>query len=177
MNVKMIKVVTLLGLSVLFTGCLQDDMSDLKSYVSDIKKRPGGPIPKIPEIKTFPGFEYAASDLRSPFVHNEPEEQPLTEGGPTECPHPDKDRPKEELERFEIDTLAMAGTVSVGDGYYGLVKDKEGIVYKVQVSNHLGRNNGMISEITETTIDIVEIVPDGKGCWKERLVTLTLAEE
>jgi type IV pilus assembly protein PilP len=90
---------------------------------------------------------------------------------------PDQQRVKEYLETFRIENIAMVGTLS---GYiddvtlWALVKDGQGEVHRVTAGNYLGRNFGRIIEISETQIDLIEIVPTGKENWVERPRVLIL---
>jgi type IV pilus assembly protein PilP len=47
----------------------------------------------------------------------------------------------------------------------------------VKVGNYLGKNHGRIKMIDESRVEVVEIVPDGKGNWVERPRTLALREK
>jgi type IV pilus assembly protein PilP len=47
----------------------------------------------------------------------------------------------------------------------------------VQVGNYLGQNYGRITAITETAIQLREIVQDATGDWIERATSLELQEE
>ena len=60
-------------------------------------------------------------------------------------------------------------------GVFGLVQGAGG-VYRVKVGDYLGRNHGRIVSVTESKIDVVEIVPDGEGGWLERPRSLALRE-
>ena len=50
-------------------------------------------------------------------------------------------------------------------------------LYQVQVGNYLGQNYGRITAITETAIQLREIVQDATGDWIERATSLELQEE
>jgi len=67
----------------------------------------------------------------------------------------------------------------------GLIEDKklrnaliqvDKTVYQARVGNYLGQNFGMITKITETEVEIKEIVQDAAGEWVERTATLELQE-
>ena len=57
-----------------------------------------------------------------------------------------------------------------------LVLDETGLVSRVTVGNYLGRNHGRIVDISETQIDLIEIVPTGDGFWIERPQTVQLRQ-
>jgi type IV pilus assembly protein PilP len=58
--------------------------------------------------------------------------------------------------------------------YEALVEDAFGEVHRVSVGSYLGRNYGRVQAVSETQMNIREIVPSGDGGWLERPQTLTL---
>ena len=52
----------------------------------------------------------------------------------------------------------------------------DALLYQVQIGNYLGQNYGRINKITETAIELREIVQDATGDWIERNVSLELQE-
>jgi type IV pilus assembly protein PilP len=150
-------------------GC-SGGQSDLQKWISDTKKKPGGRIQALPEVKPYETYVYSAGKLRSPF-------QPVGSAGPN-GPNlrPSSRRNREFLEGFSLDTLKMVGTFKVGGNFYGLVQSKDGLVHKVQPGNYLGQNDGKVTEITGGKISLVEIVPDGLGGYIERPASLALSD-
>jgi type IV pilus assembly protein PilP len=57
---------------------------------------------------------------------------------------------------------------------WGLIKDPQGIVHRVQVGNYIGQNEGRITQITDTDIRLNEIVPDGIGGYIERDASIAI---
>jgi type IV pilus assembly protein PilP len=55
-----------------------------------------------------------------------------------------------------------------------LVVDPENVVHRIVVGNFLGQNEGRVTAISETQIDLTELVADGAGGWLERQATLAL---
>ena len=149
-------------------GC-SGGQSDLQKWIEATKKKPGGRILPLPEVKPYETYVYAAANLRSPF-------QPQ---GPNSANgqnlRPSSRRSREFLEGFSLDTLKMVGTFKVGGNFYGLVQSKDGLVHKVQPGNYLGQNDGKVTEITGGRISLVEIIPDGLGGYIERPASLALA--
>jgi type IV pilus assembly protein PilP len=143
--------------------------SDLQKWIDETKKRPGGHIQPLPEVKPYETFVYGAGKLRSPF-------QPQGPGGAQQSLRPNVRRNREFLEGFSLDTLKMVGTFKVGSQFYGLVQSKDGLVHKVQPGNYLGQNDGRVTEITAGKISLIEIVPDGLGGYIERPASLALAD-
>jgi type IV pilus assembly protein PilP len=150
-------------------GC-SGGQSDLQKWIEATKKKPGGRIQALPEVKPYETYVYSASRMRSPF-------QPQGAGSANgQTTRPSSRRNREFLEGFSLDTLRMVGTFKVGSSFYGLVQSKDGLVHKVQPGNYLGQNDGKVTEITGGKISLVEIIPDGLGGYIERPASLALSD-
>jgi len=157
----------------LLVGCSNDEFTDLDEFMQEKLARPGGVIAPIPPFKAYKAFSYSATTLRSPF--DRPIEiREITQPQSVETVKPDEDRPKEFLEQFTFDSLAMVGTLSRSGVDWSLIRDPEGGVHRVRVGNFLGRNHGKIVEMTETYVAVIEIVSDGNEGWVERPRTIKL---
>jgi len=141
------------------------DMDDLDQYINEVKAKPGGRIEPLPEITPYEVFTYIADaqGMRSPFVPDTP-----TSSGSSGGTSPDRDRSREYLESFPLDTLGMVGTLYIGDTMYGLVQTADGLIHRVVPGNYMGQNDGRIKEISESEISLVEIISDGIGGYIER---------
>ncbi|SRR5579871_580761 len=149
-------------------GC-GDSTSDLKTELEQMKKRPGGRIEPMPDIKPYESFVYDPSGLRSPFQPSVPVVAPGAGGV-----RPDARRNREFLEGFSLDTLRMVGTLHQGGKVFGLVQTKDGLIHRVLPGNYVGQNDGRVSAITESKIAVTEIVPDGLGGYMERQAAISL---
>ncbi len=143
--------------------------NELKADLEVMKKRPGGRIDPIPEIKPYESFVYDPSQLRSPFQPSVPVVAPGAGGV-----RPDARRNREFLEGFSLDTLKMVGTLKQSGRIYGLVQTKDGLIHRVSVGNYVGQNDGHVSAVNDSKIAVVEIVPDGLGGYMERQAAITL---
>jgi len=162
--------------ALLASGCSGgDNHQDLKRFVKKVEARPGGRIAPIPEFKTYQAYTYTAGNLRDPFVPARPEAQ-LHPTGKERGPRPDVHRHKEALEAFPLDTLKYVGSMSQQGERWAVISAPDGLVYRVQVGNHIGQNYGKIVKITDTKLYIKEIVPNGQGGWVERNAALSLTE-
>lgn len=139
---------------------------ELQAYIDEVKARPGGRIEPLPEIRPAPSFVYEAGNRRSPFMPDTPQQR--VSNDPNAVQGPDPNRPREFLEQFPLDTLRMVGTLRGRTGSFGLVQTADGLVHRVAVGNHLGQNYGRISAISESGIQLVEVIPDGLGGFIER---------
>jgi type IV pilus assembly protein PilP len=158
-------------------GCGNSEFSDLQEYIKDVKVRPKGTIEPLPEIKTIEPFVFKPEGLRDPFKPiTESEEVDDTQVAIGNGIKPDTTRRKEELEAFPLDSLRMVGTVTMKASLWGLVKASDKTVYRVQVGNHMGKNYGKIIRILADKIELMEIVPDKPGTWREQQTSLALTE-
>lgn len=163
--------IVLAGLVV--TGC-SGDMDDLDSYINEVKARPGGRIEPLPEITPYEVFTYVADTdgLRSPFVPDSPQ----AAGGPSGGARPDLERSREFLEQFPLDTLNMVGTLEIGSSTFGLVQTRDGLIHRVSPGNYVGQNDGRITAVTESEIQVLEIISDGIGGYLERDAAIGLSD-
>jgi type IV pilus assembly protein PilP len=158
------------------TGCVDGSHSDLKSWMGEVKARPKGKIEPIPVFEPYHAFSYSATALRGPFdIPIKISE--ISSLLPSQDVKPDENRPKEFLERFNIESLVLVGTLEQHGQLWSLINDGEGGVHRVKLGNYLGRNHGRIVETTEIYISVVEIVPNGLGGWIERPKTIKLKEK
>jgi type IV pilus assembly protein PilP len=153
--------------TLLAAGC-SNSTRDVEAWVAEVKARPAPPLDPLPVMKRFENYEYAAQGMRDPF--SSPVTQAQGNGGP------DKDRRKEPLEAFPLDSLDMVGTIGSGDGLLGLVMAPDRVTYRVRPGNYLGQNDGRITAIFDDRIEIVEQVPDGAGGWLERQAKIALED-
>jgi type IV pilus assembly protein PilP len=150
-------------------GC-SSEQEQLEQWVAEVKKRPGGRIEELPEVKPYESFAYNAATLRSPFVPGAP--AAAVAGGV----RPDTRRNREFLEQFSLDTLTMVGTLKLEGRYFGLVQTKDGLVHRVLPGQYMGQNDGKIVTINDSKISLVEIVPDGMGGYMERPAAIGLSD-
>lgn len=163
-------------------GCVSRDISDLQSYAEEVLARKGGRIDPLPEIKPYERYLYQSAEAgaRDPFESflEEREERVAQAISAEQQKYLEeiRNRNREELENFELDSLRMVGTLEDQNNLWGIVRDPQGTVHRVQVGNYLGRNYGKITNISEDRIELREIIQDPSGQWEERQAVLALAE-
>ena len=164
----------LLSLLVL-TGCF-DDTSDLKEHIANVKANSTSYIEPMPEVPTFNHFEYAAVDLRSPFVAPRPEiiQEKLQQI--SGCLSPDPRRRKQPLEKFALSDLVMRGTLGESGVIWALVEASDNTLHRVSIGNYVGLYNGRITNVDNESVKIIELSPDGAGCWVERETEIEMIE-
>jgi type IV pilus assembly protein PilP len=147
---------------------------DLRAYIDTVKARPGGRIEPLPPVEPAPTFTYEAGVRRSPFMPEAPQRR--VSNDPNSVEGPDQNRPRELLEQFPLDTLRIVGTLARANASYGLVQSRDGLVHRVTVGNHMGQNYGRITAISDSEIQLVEIISDGLGGYLERPAAIGLAD-
>jgi len=161
--------------SLLIAACSPvNNFSDLEAFVNEVNSRPSAPVEPVPEFVPYEGFIYGAASSRSPF------DIPLiidNESGAvlSQDVEPDLERIPELLENQSLSELTMVGRITITGGVYeGLIEDGFGEVRRVRVGDYMGRNYGRVQQISDSQLNIIEIVPSGSGGWVERPQTLTL---
>lgn len=160
--------------ALLLGGCSGEEHSDLREFVKESDKMPGGRIPPLPEVKPYEPFAYNAYDLTDPFKPRKIEPPKTTAKGGIQ---PDFNRQREALEAFPLENLAMVGTLQQKGQVFALVRAPDKGLYRVSSGNYLGQNFGRIVGITETDIKLKEIVQDSGGNWEEKDQALMLQEQ
>ncbi len=165
----------LVALMLLLSACGSgNNFEDIDAFMAQAKARPKGKIEPIPRFAPYQAFAYEAAALRSPFqppvkidLVNRPKGSRLIK--------PDPNRVKQFLEGFDTSQFEMVGTLGNEAGKFALMRGAGG-VHRVKVGDYLGRNDGKIISISDSQVDLVELVPDGEGGWLERPLTIILKE-
>jgi len=165
-------------LASLLTACSQGNgFSDLDKFMADTRAKPRGHVEPLPEFKAYEAFSYSAADRRAPFEPPIDVQLTMADEEPVSDVEPDLDRPKEVLENFDLKSLGMVGTLQGVDGnLFALIRDNEGGIDRVRTGNYMGQNYGRVVGVSDTRIELVEIVPNGRGGWVERPRSLSLDE-
>lgn len=167
---------TLLFTSMLLTlaGCASDQ-DDLNRYIADVKSRPPTPIDPIPPVRTYTPYDYEGLLGRDPFRQSTSEgSDEVANDTSGTGPRPDLQRPKEYLERFELDTLEMVGTFRKSANEWALIRDPDGVVHRVSVGNYIGKNYGRVLGIQADEVALSEFISNGAGGWLVREAEIAL---
>lgn len=175
MNASLTRTLMVLVVAGFTLGACGSDMDDLDQYINSVKAKPGGRIDPLPEITPYEVFTYVADaeGLRSPFVPDSPQAAAGISAGGT---RPDPERSREFLEQFPLDTLRMVGTLQLGETQFGLIQTSDGLIHRVIPGNYMGQNDGRIVVVSESEIELVEIISDGIGGYLEREAAVGLAD-
>jgi len=160
-------------LPLLFSCSSKQD--NLSHYIAEVKARPAAPIPPIPPVRTYTPYKYDGLAGRDPFRSSTSEgKDEVVPGKKGDGPRPDFKRPREYLERFELDTLKMVGTFDKESNHWALVRDPDGVVHRVSVGNYMGKNHGKVMAIRGNEVLLSEFVSDGAGDWLIRDASMAL---
>ena len=155
------------------TACGGDSHQDLKLWMNAATRDLKGRVPPLPEIKPFPIVSYDADERLDPFkpVGIDPEKKAA--GGGIK---PDFNRRKEPLESYPLESLKMVGLLQQAKMKHAIIR-AGAVVYQVKIGNYVGQNFGIITSISESEVQIRELVQDSTGDWVERTSTLQLQEQ
>ena len=169
----------------ILSGCFSADLEELQAYADQTLAKKGSAVEPLPPIKAYVRYLYQGeiAGLRDPF-------DPFFFGN-TEMDAADSidkstqnkyinevlTHNREELEYHELDSLRMVGIVENSKEMWGIIRDQDGVIYRVAEGNYLGRNYGKIKNIREREILLREIVQDSNGRWSERAASISLSEE
>ena len=159
------------AMTAVLAGCGRGVDSDpsLVQWVQHEDQKPGPPLPPVPVVQSFETFIYNDQGLRDPFAA--PVDRNANNG-----PRPDKERPRQPLESFPLDSLNMVGTINSNSpgAIVGLVMAPDKVLHRVTAGTYMGQNEGKVTAVHDDKIDITELVPDGAGGWIERQASLAL---
>lgn len=159
---------------VLLSAC--GGQEDMDEYVQQTRARPPVPIEPLPEVKPFSPMAYQHSEERSPFVEPQPETASRGDAKvKPDCAQIVANREKEVLERYSLASLSMKGSIGKQGQLWALINTPDGQAVRVGLNQHMGLDQGRIIKITNTHVDLMETVPDGKGCWVTRETQLAMA--
>ncbi|TMM43937.1 pilus assembly protein PilP [Colwellia ponticola] len=170
-KLSILSVVTLVFLS----GCF-DDTTEIKAYIAQVKATTTNYIEPMPEVNPFNHIDYSAGDLRSPFVLPRPEAIQRKMQQMAGCLSPDTNRRKQPLEKYALSDLTMRGTLGDENMLWALLEASDSSLHRVSKGNYLGLYNGRITQVSVKAVTIIELAPDGAGCWVERQATLNIAQ-
>jgi len=158
-------------------SCVEVKTDDLKKFVLDAKSSTYPINDKIPELQQIDALVFIGKDERNPFSAPKAEVVAPTKSAPRSCPQPNLKRPKQALEMYSLDNMTMRGTLMADEQLWALVRVPEGEIHKVKPGYYLGLNYGKVLNITKAEIELLELVSDLDGCWKERITQITLQSQ
>jgi len=162
-------------LASILSGCGDGGVHDVQQWMQEVKQQTQVSIKPLSPPKKFTPFVYESGGREDPFSANKLAIALAKSKKNSGSIQPNLDRRREALESYPLDTLIMVGTLSKPGMTYALLQiDKS--IFQVKVGNYIGQNLGMITKITDTEVELKEIIQDASGEWVERDAKLELQE-
>ncbi len=158
----------------LVLGACSHSMSDLEQWAAKEKAQPGGRIPPIPQMPVFKVYKPPVPKV-NPF--NADILQRLYEKQHQGSVRLETNRPKQYLENFPLDSLKLVGTLTKNGVTYALIQTPSGLIKPVTIGNYMGQHDGKIIAIMPTRIKLREIVPNGYGGYKYKIVSMAMSKK
>jgi len=173
--VKRILLVALFGL---LGACSGGDHEDLRQWMAASTKDMRGHIPKLPEVKPYEPVPYGAEGTLDPFKSSkiEPESKYKRLAGKGGAFQPDfeaREVRNSLLEKYPIESLKMIGYMYVNNRPMAVIQ-VEDKVKQVKVGDYIGLDFGMVTQISDTEVQLRELIQDSVGDWTERKSSLYL---
>jgi type IV pilus assembly protein PilP len=173
-----IRPLLVLGAAALMSACSWSSQSELQQWMADVRQSMRPNVQPVPEPKEFTPQAYDSKAMVDPFDGQKilmavaRQQQARSSASAIK---PDLDRRRETLEGFPLDQVRMVGMMNQSGTNVALV-ESNGSTYMVRVGNYVGQNFGLITRISETEVQLKEIVQDAAGEWVERPARLELQE-
>ncbi|HXF46041.1 MAG TPA: pilus assembly protein PilP [Burkholderiaceae bacterium] len=168
----------LLGAAALSAACMGSNEVEIQQWMAEVRQTMKPSTQPVPEPKEFTPYAYEARTLVDPF---DPQKVVMAVARQQQARvsasaiKPDLERRRETLEGFPLDQIRMVGMMRQGGTNVALL-ETNGVTHLVRVGNYVGQNFGLITRISETEVQLKEIVQDAAGEWVERPAKLELQE-
>lgn len=166
-------IVFILSTAFLLAAC-SEEFQDIKDFIKESEKGLKGRVEPLPEVKPYEPFAYNAFDLPDPF---KPRKIEAPKAAGASKLQPDLNRRKEALEAYPLENVRMVGTLQQAKNIWALIKTPDNNLYRVKTGNYMGQNFGLITEVTEASMKLRELIQDSTGDWTERESSLQLLDE
>ncbi|MBU6259581.1 MAG: pilus assembly protein PilP [Burkholderiales bacterium] len=165
-----------LALLALLAACTADQ-EELRAWMDQQRHEVKPSVSPLQPPKKFDPAPYTMAQGVDPFSS-----QKLTVVLKQEAQQPNSllaaemNRRKEPLEAYPLDSMTMVGSLDKQGQPFALLR-VDNLLYQIKVGDYLGQNYGRVTKITETEVDLREIVQDASGEWIERPAALQLQEK
>lgn len=164
-------------LSSLFAGCGGADHADLRQWMEDNTKDLRGGIPKLPEVKPYEPVPYEVDGLLDPFkatkIEPESKYKNAGKGGAFQPDFEARELRNSLLEKYPLESLKMIGYLNMNRQPIAVIQVQDK-VKQIRVGEYMGLDFGMVTKISETEVQLRELIEDSAGDWSERKSSLYL---
>lgn len=175
---KSIPAAIVLAAAGLVTGCGWSSQTELQQWMTEVRANMKPNVQPVPAPKEFTPQAYDSKAMVDPFDGQKilmavaRQQQARASASAIK---PDLERRRETLEGFPLDQVRMVGMMRQSGSNVALL-ESNGTTHMVRVGNYVGQNFGLITRISETEVQLKEIVQDAAGEWVERPARLELQE-
>lgn len=156
---------------ILLAACSGGEQEELRQWMKQETKDFRGTIPPLPQVKPYEPVPYDAAGLVDPFRSSKLlADRKQAGGGGLQ---PDLNRPREPLEAYPLESIKYVGSLTKNRQTHGIVQ-VDGALHQVRAGSYMGQNFGVVTKISETEVNLRELVQDPTGDWVERTSTLHL---
>lgn len=162
----------------LAAGCAPSNETELRQWMAEVRQQVRPVTNPVAPPKEFTPYGYESGALIDPFDPQKVltavvRQQQVRATASTI--RPDLERRREALEAFPLDEIRMVGMMRRNNLNVALLQGG-GATHMVRVGNYVGQNFGLVTRISESEVQIKEIVQDAAGEWVERPAKLELQE-
>lgn len=169
---RILKITSILILGYTLVGC-DSKIDFVNQEMANIRNQPALPIEPAPEFSPAETFNYAAHQLKSPFLPSSLAAELKIMAG--KKVYPNFSRQLQPLESYALETLNMKGSMKNQAGQIvALIQTPDSEIERIQRGSYMGLNHGRVVNISPTQIDLIEIIPDGREGYVERPRSLVL---
>lgn len=122
---------------------------------------------------TFLPLRYRADTDHTPFGRIQTIAPPNASESQTVRARPKQRGGVQALEDFPLESIQMVGTISRDGRHHALLR-ANGIVYIARIGDYVGKDFGMIRRISDSELELEELLPAAEGRWTNREAILTL---
>ncbi len=172
---KNYRLIPLLCLGSLLAAC-GGEQTELKSWMAQETKNVSPVLTKVDKPKEFAPFVYENVGQMDPFSPSKlnkalEQAQKVSRSGL----RPDLERRREALEEHPLDAIKMVGHIK-RQGTNTALLAVSSSVFPIKVGSYLGQNFGKVIKISETEVQLKELVQDATGDWVQRDATISLQD-
>lgn len=166
------------AVAVMAAGCAPSSETELRQWMAEVRQQVRPVTNPVAPPKEFTPYGYESGALIDPFDPQKVltavvRQQQVRATASTI--RPDLERRREALEAFPLDDIKMVGMMRRNNLNVALLQGG-GTTHIVRVGNYVGQNFGLVTRISESEVQIKEIVQDAAGEWVERPAKLELQE-
>lgn len=167
----LIKRLLLLCLCGALMACQGEQGDDLDAFMRNAPSDKRPKVKALPEVQAYLAMQYNADgQLVDPFRARKVARK-------VGALQPNLSRPRQLLESYPLESLKYVGSIAKAKLQYALLLTPDHGVQQVRLGQYVGQDFGVVTKISETQLDLKEIVQDDlSGDWVTRLSTLTLQE-